>query len=152
MSRPPAVIGGFERKIIFGLFGAVDIAQLFLIETVIVGTILDVIAAIVLLVYGLIRRLWTTKKFLILLATFIGEAIPFVNALPFWVLDVKNLFGGTMTPEQAQESELAEMPINQARRPLYSDGARQPRQNASPEPAKLNKDGVRAPGGGLPKK
>ncbi len=98
----PKVIGGGEKKIMYAIFGLVDAAQLILVETLVIGTFIDVGAGIVLLVYGLIRKLWTTKKVLILLATFIGEAIPLINAFPFWVGDVANLFSGTITPEEAE--------------------------------------------------
>lgn len=141
----PKVIGGGEKKIIFALFGVADAAQLILVETVVVGTIIDIVAGIVLLAYGLYRKLWTREKVLILLATFIGEFIPIVNAFPFWVLDVKNLYKGTITPEESEEQKKVKALNDSARSPLNQDGVR-PSEKSQVQPSgPSNVDRIRLP-------
>jgi hypothetical protein len=156
----PKIIGKGEKRIMYAIFGAVDAAQLIFVETVIAGTIIDIFAGIVVLLYGLFRKLWTGKKILILLATFIGEFIPFVNAFPFWVLDIKNLYSGTITPEEAEQQEILEnfqLPANtidkngnSVRLPSGNSGEQSSQESSSghiapaPSPSPKVVDGIRA--------
>lgn len=100
-------IGKGERRIVYGLAGLTDAIQIALsvfVISEIINHIIDIIVGIAILVYGSIRKIWTTNKILVLLAYFIGEQIPFINALPFWVLDIRNLYSGIPTSMEEYES------------------------------------------------
>jgi len=117
----------------------------------VVNHVLDFAIGAVLLLYGMIRKLWTGKKLLILLATFVGEQIPFVNAMPFWTLDVRNLYSDTITPQEKEAQKQQEISEYSIYQPLNEGGKRMP-SNSRPvlnsgNPA--NKDGLRLPGGGM---
>ncbi len=151
----PKVVNKGEKWLVFGFFGATDALQVILSLFVVgevVNHFIDIAAGIVLFAYGLFRRLWTGKKLAVLLATFVGEQIPFVNALPFWTLDVANLFSGTITSEQKESMEQERTVKNTINQPLYVDGSRAPRNPNDPpssNPTPSNQSGIRAPGGGL---
>jgi hypothetical protein len=117
----------------------------------VVNHILDFAIGAMLLLYGMIKKLWTGKKLLVLLATFLGEQIPFVNALPFWTLDVRNLYSETITPEEKEAMRQQEIEDFSIYQPHNKDGVRAPSgsqpNNMAAGPA--NKDGLRLPGGGL---
>lgn len=152
MSSKPKVIKKWERVAMYTLFGLVDAAQAFLVETVFVGTIIDVCAAAVLLVYGLIRRLWTTNKLLTLLATFVGEAIPLINALPFWWMDVRNLYSGVVSEEELEKESTEMVMQSLVRNPLNEGGRREARGVANPQnPPPFTADGYGRPRG-IPEK
>ena len=142
----PKVVNKGEKWLIYGIFACIDALQVALDFTA-VGEIanhfIDIIAAAILLLYGMFRKLWPGHKLLVLLATFIGEQIPFVNALPFWTFDVRNLFSETVTEQQKTDLEQAERPKGG---PMYVNGVRMS-ENSDITPA--NEDGVRLPNGGL---
>jgi hypothetical protein len=147
----PKIVSKGEKWLVFGFFGFIDALQFIFVETGVVGTIIDVGAGIIILVYGLFRKLWTTKKFLVMLATFIGEALPGINALPFWVLDVANLYSGTITKQKKEAMDQEKLVENSVNQPLNVDGSRAPMNPNNPKQIEgpRNRNGHRAPGGGL---
>lgn len=97
-----------EKLLVYGFFACMDLTQIildFFGVTEIINHFLDFFIGGVLLAYGYWRRLWNGQKILILAATFVGEQIPFVNALPFWTLDIKNLYSGSQNEEETEETE-----------------------------------------------
>lgn len=72
----------------------VDVLQFFLSPTGIAGTVIDVVFVIVLLLWFFITNRMNSQIVLITLVTFVGEAIPLVNALPFWTAEVIYLIYG----------------------------------------------------------
>lgn len=147
----PKIIGKAERFLVYGFFGTVDFVQLILsifVVTEVANHIIDIVVGIILLAYGGIRKLWTPQKLLVLAAVFVGEQIPFVNALPFWVLDIKNLYSGTITAEEAEQSKEQDNLSQSATTPLNNDGVRSPQNQIDAKEAQqrpVNIAGVRPP-------
>ncbi|MEI6304493.1 MAG: hypothetical protein WCP09_00535 [Candidatus Taylorbacteria bacterium] len=150
----PKVVNSMEKMLVYAFFACVDLTQIILDFTGIgevANHFIDIGVGIILFSYGSMKKLWAPKKLGVLLATFIGEQIPFVNALPFWTLDIANLYSGTITSEQKAETEQEEFIQNSQIQPLNSDGSRLPRnereQNKYTGP--VNQNGLRIPNGGL---
>ena len=140
------IIGKGERILMYGFAGTIDLIQFILdlfVVSEIVNHVIDIIVGFIILAYGLVRGIFTTNKILVLLAYFCAEQIPFVNALPFWTLDIRNIYSG-IPSNQEQLDVMA--PQDNQNGPLNAiKGIRQPRK-----PSLLNKiSGIRAPGGGL---
>jgi hypothetical protein len=129
---PPVVIGKKERRIMYTIIISIDILQVILTPLVVANNILDVAVGVGLVSYGVKRKLLTPKKALVLVGTFAAEQIPFVNDLPFWTYDLRNLYKGTLTVAPEPEDEDG---------PLYRDGVRRPSGLSTP----LNQDSIRAP-------
>lgn len=150
----PKVVNGTEKLLVYAFFACVDLTQIILDFTGIgevANHFIDIGVGIILFSYGSMKKLWAPKKLGVLLATFVGEQIPFVNALPFWTLDIANLFSGTITSKQKEEMEMAQFMQNTERQPLNSEGSRQPRNvnNQTEYTGPVNQGGVRIPNGGL---
>jgi hypothetical protein len=129
------VIGKGERGVVYGLAGLVDLVQLILdilVVTEIANHIIDIVFGILLAIYAVLRKILTVKKSLVLIAYFCAEQIPFVNAVPFWTLDVRNLYSGVpktkeeLNAQKEIEPEWVTLPRNQ-KTPLNEGGSRQPR-------------------------
>ncbi len=116
----------------YSFIAIADVAQFVGVETIIGGDFIDVLVASILIGYGLKRKLFTMQKALILAATFAGEAIPLVNAAPFWTFDLHNLYKGTSTED---------VPLVDPEGPANQNGVRMP--NRIQEPS--NQNGVRLP-------
>lgn len=131
------IVGKWERRIGYSFAAVVDIAQIildFFAIGAVVNRFIDIAMGALILIYGALRGLWTINKFLIFLAYFAGEMIPFVDALPFWTLDILNLYGGTVRTKE----EVVTEPV---------EGITAPRGGRLP-PA--NQDGIRAPRNAIP--
>ena len=140
--------------LVYAFFACVDLFQILLDLTgygEIANHFIDIGVGIILFGYGSMKKLWAPKKLGVLLATFIGEQIPFLNALPFWTLDIANLYSGTITSEQKAEMAQNEFIQNTQKQPLNNDGSRLPRneQTETPYTGPVNQDGLRIPNGGL---
>ena len=95
ISMDTPIIGKGERWLIYGFAGIVDFIQIIFslfVATEVFNHGIDIVIGGVLLIYAYKRKLLTPNKIMVLGATFVGEQIPFVNALPFWVYDVHNLY------------------------------------------------------------
>lgn len=137
------VIKKGERIIVYAFAIIVDIIQIildFFVVTEIINHIIDIVVGFIILAYGTIRGIIDGNKLLILGAYFIGEQIPFINALPFWTLDVKNLFSNIPSKEDELDAETERIPgITRSRteyKPVNStEGIRPPRlSNKNPIP------------------
>lgn len=132
----PKVVKRSEKIWVYCLFVFFDLIQIIFDALVLpegLNHFLDFIIGGILFAYGQKKKLWTGQKLLILLATFVVEQIPFVNALPFWTLDVRNLYSGTISKAPPEQN-----PNEQAH--LNKDGTRLP----SGRPKSFYKDGVGA--------
>lgn len=113
-----------EKVIVYGFFALSDLVQIILdilVVSEVVNHILDFIIGGILLAYGQWRKLWNGNKLLILLATFVGEQIPFVNAAPFWTIDVWNMYSGRAPQVDTEKVKY-----------LNKDGVRLPSGKTSP--------------------
>ena len=132
MNNKPVVKKG-ERRILYAFAGFMDVLQIvfsFFVITEIINHVLDFVIAGILIIYAVKRKLLDTNKILILLAVFFGEQIPFVNALPFWVYDIHNIYKGI--PSSEEEAGMTNTPgitaSRNQRKPLNSTpGVRPPR-------------------------
>lgn len=134
------VIGKAEKGFVYAFAITVDIIQIILdifVVSEIANHIIDIIVGVMILGYGAFRKLWTPKKGLTLLAYFIGEQIPFVNALPFWTLDIKNLYSGVFSSQEELEAANQQ---NQTGPLNHEAGIRYPRK-----PLILNNNQTRRP-------
>lgn len=82
-----------EWTILFTAAAFVDLAQGFLVETVIIGTVIDIFFGAALLIYLFLRGEFKNHQtrnrvFFAFLATFALELIPGLNVAPFWFLDI----------------------------------------------------------------
>ena len=150
----PKVISKGERWLVYGFFACIDALQVALDLTVageVANHFIDIGAGAILFFYGTLKKLWTGKKLFVLLATFIGEQIPFVNALPFWTLDIRNLYSGTITEQGKVAMDQEKFLQNPDSRPLNVDGARAPVNSTGVQSSgnSMNQGGYRAPSGGL---
>ena len=127
----PKSIGRAEKFLVYAFFGTFDLIQIildFFAVGAAVNRIIDIVLAVLLLLYGAVRGLWTGRKLLVLLATFVGEAIPLVDAMPFWILDIVNVYSGTA--QEMVQDELGDQPLNKEgmrlpegqNRPFYNNG------------------------------
>jgi len=135
-----------EKVIIFAIFGIIDILQVILslfIVTAVAVPVVDVFAGLLLYAYGSMRKLWTPQKLMILGATFVGELIPVVNAMPFWTLDVMNLYSKVGMVEDGPDEKTGGVNTNAS---LNKDGVRLPTKNiATEESVPANVDGIKSP-------
>lgn len=89
--RPKSQISKFEWNLLLGFFAFVDVAQI-LIDALLLGELLNRLDFIIGFFLG--GYLWfrgykfDTSDFLWLGGSLIAEEIPFVDAAPFWTLDV----------------------------------------------------------------
>lgn len=131
----PVVVKRGERRLIYALAIVTDVTQAifnFFLVTEPLNHIIDIVVAALLIAYASKRGILDTNKLLVLLATFFGEQIPIVNALPFWTYDVHNLYKGI--PKTEEEANIqpkvigVTLPRN-LRKPLNSiPGVRLPRK------------------------
>lgn len=137
----PVVIKKWERRVMYAFTAFVDALQLALdifVVSEVANHVIDIIVGVILLIYALARRIITVKKSMILLATFGAEQIPFFNALPFWILDMRNLYQGTVSEPAPVIQEEEDAPLNR-------NGVREPRNIIRLNNNSLNSDGVRRP-------
>jgi hypothetical protein len=134
------IIKKWERGVMYGFAGIVDIIQVvlnFFVVGAAANRIIDIVMGIILVAYGLIRKLLNVQKGLVLVAFFAGEMIPFVDSLPFWTLDIRNLYSGIPSKEEIP----AESQENSDRGPVNKiPGVREPRKTQV-----LNSNRVRLP-------
>lgn len=127
------VVKGGERMLVYSFAIGCDALQAilsFFVVTEIVNHILDFIIGGVLIAYGLKRGLLDMNKSMTLLAVFLGEQIPYVNALPFWTYDVRNLYKGIPRSEDeiVEKPNPGTTPPRMQRRPYNAEpGIRPPR-------------------------
>lgn len=125
------VIGKGERRLVYAFAGLADFVQIIFslfIVTEVYNHAIDIFVGIVLAIYAIKRKLLTPNKILVLVATFAGEQIPFVNALPFWVYDVRNLYKDVPSDISSIKTDAAvgrTLPRNQ-RAPVNSVPGRRP--------------------------
>ena len=135
----PPVVSRMERILMYILIGSVDLIQIilgFFVVTEVANHIIDIGVGALLLIYAIKRKLLTTHKAMVIAAVFVGEQIPFVNALPFWTYDLYNLYKGTSTEASGGENadpNATSGALNQegirrsgSARPLNSLGVRMP--------------------------
>ncbi len=125
------IIGKGERRLVYAFAAISDVVQIILSLLVVTEAInhgIDIFVGCVLLFYGYRRNLLTPEKMITLLAVFAGEQIPFVNALPFWVYDVRNLYKGV--PSEASgikiDAVVGRTPPRNQRNPVNSIPGRRP--------------------------
>ncbi len=133
----PPVIKKREKFLMYALIVSADISQ-FIIDCLVVEEGLnhgiDFAVGGFLFAYALKRKLLTAQKGLVLGATFAAEQIPFVNALPFWTFDLRNLYKNTQSEEPLP-------PVDPRNLALYEGGVRRP----SNTPPPLNQGNTRPP-------
>lgn len=128
----PVVISKGEKTLMYAFAGISDLVQIvlsFFVVTEPVNHVLDFIIGGVIILYAYKRDLLTVDKSLTLIAVFLGEQVPFVNALPFWVYDVRNIYKGVpSTAPAGSMSTPGVTPPRNVRKPLNSTpGVRPPR-------------------------
>ena len=81
-------IGKGERFILLAFAITVDIVQWFLIPTIVVNRFVDIVVGMIILIYGLMRKLMNKQQMTLFIATLLAEEIPGLEGLPFWTFDV----------------------------------------------------------------
>jgi len=128
----PTVISKGEKIAMYAFTIICDIVQIILglfVVTEPVNHFLDFVIGPILLAYAYKRDLLTTDKLLTLATVFIGEQIPFVNALPFWTYDMHNIYKGVPSEATVGNMKVPGMnPPRITRKPVNSiPGVRPPR-------------------------
>ncbi len=128
----PVVISKGEKTLMYAFAGISDLVQIvlsFFVVTEPVNHVLDFIIGGVIILYAYKRDLLTVDKSLTFIAVFLGEQVPFVNALPFWVYDVRNIYKGVPSTAPAGGMGIPGVtPPRNIRKPLNSTpGVRPPR-------------------------
>lgn len=145
----PRIIHKWEKNTVISIAVIVDIVQIilnFFAVGVVINRIIDIVMAILIAGYGVIRRLWTVSKALTFVAYFVGEMIPIVDVLPFWTLDIINLYGNTVSSKEERDEILSEKDGSSSNMPLNQNGVRSPQK---PPPLLNSQGGIRPPNGGL---
>ncbi len=130
MANKP-VIGKRERKFVYAFAIFTDTVQVIIDATIVaepLNHIIDIVFGMFLVGYGLKRGILDWNKAMVLLATFFGEQIPYVNALPFWTYDIHNLYKGVPSTkeEQGDDSIPGVRPPRIKPAPLNSTPGRRP--------------------------
>ncbi|MEN9912662.1 MAG: hypothetical protein RLY66_70 [Candidatus Parcubacteria bacterium] len=147
------------KIVLFGFSAIVDFAQVLITFT---GVGIVVSEAIEIAMPFALFALFTIFKISIInkprrvasmLAVGFGDALT-GGVAPFWVFDVYYIFRDVAREDALinSEREQSEALANTTMQPLYQNGVRQPQSQPNERPQnKLNKNGIRAPGGGLVK-
>lgn len=126
------VVSRGEKILLYAFAGISDLVQLILsafVVTEVVNHFLDFIIGGIIILYAYKRKLLTWEKALTLIAVFVGEQVPFVNALPFWTYDIHNIYRGVPSQQVSVNLKVAGVtPPRINRKPVNSiPGVRPPR-------------------------
>lgn len=125
------IVGKGERALVYAFAGIADITQAifsFFVVTEAFNHAIDIFVGAVLAFYAFKRKLLTPDKMMTLAAVFIGEQIPFLNALPFWVYDVHNIYKGvpSSAPSIKIDKIVGRTPPRNQKNPVNSIPGRRP--------------------------
>lgn len=129
MDKPQ--ISLLEKGFVYLLAIIVDIVQAILdlfVVTEVVNHIIDIAVGALLILYAYNKKLLNQNTVLTFAAVFIGEQIPFFNALPLWTFDVHNLYkkgssGVSGTTKGVTLPRINKKPLN------VTKGIRMPRES-----------------------